>query len=144
MVSRAGFLAFLRNAGFTVVVLPDASTDIDAALAIAQEIVYEGINDISTLMFDLATYNLGTSTLIEIASDQPNSTYFADLRTKFKMDVFSPGIVASTGDEGTNVSFATPDWAKGLQIADLQYLKNAWGMKYLSIAQKMGTLWGVS
>lgn len=147
MVTRAAFLAFLRNAGFTVAAIPDASTDIDAALSIAQEIVYSGLNSDSPILFDLATYNLATSNLIELASDQPGpppSTFFADMRAKFKMNSFTPGVVASASDEGTSTSFANPDWVKGLSIDNLQCLKNPWGTKYLSIAQKMGTLWGVS
>lgn len=137
-------MAFLRNAGFTVAALPDASPDIDTALAIAQEIVYTGINDVSPLLYDQANYNLATSTLIEIAQDQAGSTFFANLRAKFKVDSFTPGLIASAGDEGTSTGFANPDWVKNITIADLQYLKNPWGKQYLSIAQRMGTLWGAS
>lgn len=142
MASRAAFLVFIRAQGIDAVALPDASTDIDAALALSLEIVNDDIQTLSTLLYDQAIYNLGVSNLIEFASDQPGSTFFADARIKYKVAGFVGGVVSSTSDEGTSTTLATPDWLQRASIAELQYLKNPWGRQYVQIAQRMGTNWG--
>ena len=144
MATRAGFITFLRNAGFTTTVLPDASIDIDSALALSLEIVYHQIQEVSQLLYDQAVYNLSTSYLIEYATDQTGQTFFADKRKEFKINSFTQGLVQSSGDEGTNASLTVPDWANKLTFADLQMLKTPWGKMYLSIAQRTGSLWGIS
>lgn len=50
-------------------VLPDGSTDIDFALSLAQQIVYAPMVDASSLIYDLAVYNLAGSNLVEFAND---------------------------------------------------------------------------
>lgn len=144
MATKAGFLAFLRAAGFTTTVLPDASADIDTALALSIEIVYLGIQDASTMLYDQAVYNLATSNLIEMAADQTGQTFFADLRTKFNILNFVPGLISETSDENTSESLLNPDFMKKLTIADLQYLKTPYGRAYLAIAQRVGTMWGMT
>ena len=142
MADRAGFLAFIRAQGITAAQLPDASSDIDSALALSLEIVNDDIQSISTLMYNHAVYNLGVSNLIEFASDQPGSTFFADQRVKYKVAGFVGGVVSSTSDEATSTTLATPDWLQRASISELQYLKNPWGRHYVEIAQRMGSLWG--
>jgi hypothetical protein len=144
MATKAGFLAFLRAAGFTTVVLPDASTDIDTALALSLEIVYLGILDASPLYYDQAVYNLATSNLIELAQDQTGQTFFSALRTKFNILNFVPGLISSTADENTSESLLNPEFMKKLTIADLQYLKTPYGRAYLAIAQRIGSVWGMT
>jgi len=146
MADRAGFLAFIRTAGFTTIILPDASTDIDSALSLSLEIVNTDIQTLSQILYDQAVYNLGVSNLIEYASDQPNlpagQISFASLRVKYKVAEFVSGIISAASDEGTSTTLMTPDWAQRASIADLQYLKNPWGRTYMGIAQRLGTLWG--
>lgn len=144
MVDRAGFLVFIRAAGITTAQLPDASPDIDAALALSLAIVYEGIQIASTLMYENAVYNLGLSNLIEFATDQTGQTFFKDQRGIYNIDGFVPGVISSSSDEGTSQSLLNPEFLKNLMLSDLQYLKTPWGRQYLSIAQRIGTVWGVS
>lgn len=146
--NRTGFVAFIRNSGITPAVLPDTSTDIDDALTLAIEIVSDLLAQVSTLVYEKAVYNLGVHNLIVDANDQSdqiykdNLPYFAYYRQQWKINVFSSGVVASTGDEGTNVSMDVPEAFKRLSIADLQYTKTPWGMAYLSYAQRVGSIWG--
>jgi hypothetical protein len=144
MANRAGFVQFIRAAGIDSASLPDASTYIDAALALSIEIVYEPMASASPLMYDQAVYNLGMSTLVETAPDQTNKTTFFDLRKSFNINGFVPGVVQSSGDEGTYSSMLVPDFFKNLTFADLQYIKTPWGRAYMAIAQRVGSLWGVS
>lgn len=95
--------------------------------------------------FALATYNLAGSNIIHFAQDQPGRTYFRDLRTQYRIDSFTPGIVSSTSDGGTSTSLLNPDFMKGLTLANLQQLKDPWGRQYLMFAQSYGpTIWGIS
>jgi hypothetical protein len=144
MVTRGGYLTFLRAQGITATYLPDNSPDVDSSLALAVEIVYTGINDVSPMLYDNAVYNLATSNLIEFATDQTGQTFFADLRTKYKINSFVAGLVSASGDESTSQTLTVPDWMKNISLADLQYLKTPWGRQYMSIAQRTGTLWGKS
>ena len=144
MSDKAGFIEFIRAAGITTTYLPDASTDIDTALSIATEIVYQGLMTISPVMYDQAVYNLGVSNLIEFANDQTGQTFFKDQRKLYNINGLVPGVIASASDEGTSESMLNPDFFKNLTMADLQYIKNPWGRAYLSIAQRVGTVWGRS
>lgn len=144
MADRAGFLQFLRAAGITVAALPDNSTYIDSALALSVEVVYSPMQDASPLLYDQAVYNLGTSNLIEMAADQIGSTFFADVRKSFNMAGFMPGVIQASADESTSTTMLVPEFMKNLTLADLQYLKNPWGRAYLAIAQRIGTLWGMT
>ena len=144
MADRTGFLAFIRATGVSTAQLPDASPDIDSALALSVAIVYIRIQEVSQSIYDSAVYNLAFSNLIEFASDQPAQTFFADQRSKFNILGFVPGVISSTSDEGTSESLLNPDFMRGLSMADLQYLKTPWGRQYLSIAQRVGPIWGMS
>ena len=145
MATRASFLAFIRGSmGITTMQLPDASTDIDAALNLALALVYAPMQNASQLIYDSAVYNLGGSNLIEFASDQTGQTFFADMRKKFNINGFVPGVIQSASDEATSESMLVPDFMKNLTMADLQYIKTPWGRTYLSYAQRIGPVWGVS
>lgn len=145
MADRTGFLAFIRNSmGINTTVLPDNSTDIDTALALAIEIAYLPTKKASPLIYDLSVYNLAGSNLVEFANDQTGLTYFAALRTQFGINGFMPGVISSAGDEGTSSSTLNPDFMKGLTMADLQYIKTPWGRAYMSYAQRIGAVWGIS
>jgi len=144
MADRTGFLAFIRATGVTTAQLPDASTDIDSALALSIAIVYIRIQEVSPLIYDSAVYNLAFSNLIEFATDQPAQTFFADQRKNFNILGFVPGVISSTSDEGTSESLLNPEFMQKLSLADLQYLKTPWGRQYLSIAQRVGPIWGMS
>ncbi len=71
MSTLAGFLTFVRSQmGISTVVLPDASPSIAASYLESVEIVNLAILDASTLIYDLAVYNLAGDILINNASDK--------------------------------------------------------------------------
>jgi hypothetical protein len=106
--------------------------------------VYQPIQIASPLLYDNAVYNLGMSNLIEFTPDQIGRTMFATLRKTYSILAFKPGVVQSSGDEGTNTSLLVPDFMKNLTMADLQYIKTPWGRAYMAIAQRVGPVWGRS
>ncbi len=141
----AGFTAFLYNvAGFPSGALPDTSAVIPMALNVALEIVNLQMALVSPTIYTLAVYNLGASNVLNYAQDQSGQTYFADLRKQFNTYGFTAGVISSTADESTSESLLTPEFMKGLTLANLQQLKDPWGRQYLAFAQSSGTLWGIS
>ncbi len=153
--TRAGYLVFVRTMmGVPVDVLPDNSDYVDVSYEIALEIVNVGLKTIAPREYTRAVYNLGGSTLLNIAQDaggaapiagtQPPLAYFAYARSKFNMNGFVSGVIQSAGDEGTNESMVVQEAAKNFTLANLQQLKDPYGRAYLSIAQSYGDVWGVS
>lgn len=151
----AGFLAFIRNVmGISTSNLPDNSPVIPMALAVSLEIVNLAINTASPLMYTLAVYNLGGDNLINYAQDVPDAQpvpgsdpplpYFANLRSSFKCNAFISGVISSASDDGTSESMVVQEAAKNFTLSDLQNLKTPWGRQYLAIAQRYGTLWGLT
>ncbi len=145
MPTIAGFIAFIRSQmGITALQLPDNSPDIVLAYDMAIEIVNLTILQAAPNVYTIAVYNLGCDNLINYATDTPPSTLWSGLRAKYNIYSFVAGVIASSGDESTNQSLATPESLKELTLADLQNLKSPWGRQYLAIAQKYGPLWGLS
>lgn len=139
------FLYFIRNEmGIPVAALPDNSVDIIVAFEVAKATVSKWFTVHSKIYYNLAVYNFGGDYLINWASDQTCGTYFADLRKTWKITSFVAGVVQSTADESTSMSLLVPDVMQGLSLADLQELKTPYGRAYLAIAQKMGSVWGIS
>lgn len=71
-------------------------------------------------------------------------TFFAELRAKWGINSFVPGVVQSSSDENTAESLLVPDAFKGFTLGDLQNLKTPWGRQYLAYAQRCGPLWGLT
>lgn len=71
-------------------------------------------------------------------------TYFSSLRASWQINQFVPGVIASTGDEGTNTSFKNPEVMDRLKFSDLSYIKSPFGRKYLAIADRIGSPFGMS
>ena len=139
-----GFKTFIYDyVGIPVAALPDVSPAIQAAYDLSIETV-NLLLTVAQLSYTSAVYNLGTDLLINYAQDIPPSTFFADTRATYKINSFAPGVVTSASDNGTSTSLMVPDFFKELTLSDLQHLKTPWGRTYLAIAQKTGTLWGVS
>jgi len=118
--------------------------DVETAFCLGFDTVNPFIRQVSPHYYNLALYNWAGDWLINWAEDAECSTYFADLRKKWNITTFVAGVVASTADVSTSTALATPDNLKNLTIGDLQYLKTPYGRMYLSIAQRMGSLWGIS
>ena len=145
--NQADYTLFLRNVvGIASSFLPDGAEIIITTLAIAQEIVNPQINCASARMYTLAVYNLAADRLINFAPDQPEQTYFDDLRGPEKLNIsgFAPGVVASSSNETTASALLNPEQMKEFTLMDLQNLKTPYGREYISIAQSVGTLWGMS
>jgi len=152
--TRAGFLLFIRNVmGVSTTLLPDNSTSIDLALALALDIANTDINLISPSQYTWAVYNLGGSNLLTYAQDvvntpvqgsDPPTPYFAWARKQFNINGFVSGVIQSAGDEGTNSSMVVQEAAKNFTLGNLQNLKDPYGRAYLAIAQDMGDLWGMT
>ena len=152
----SGFTQFIRLAmGIGPDVLPPGSPVIAMALAVAQEIANDALDQISPTIYTLAVYNLAGDNLINYAPDaagappvdgsDPPTPYFAWARKQFNTNGFVSGVIQSSGDEGTNQSLVVQEAAKNFTMADLQNLKTPWGRQYLAFAQQCGpNVWGLS
>lgn len=158
-ISEADFLTFVRGLGMNSTVLPDDSPSIHDAYCVAVALVNLQLAAAAYTLYRLAVYNLGADNLINYANDvQPPAAYvpppplknpdglsfFAFYRNLWKIYDFTPGVVQSTGDEGTNTSLVVQKAAENFTLDDLQHLKTPYGRRYLQIAQKVGTNWGLS
>ena len=139
--------------GITTAQLPDDSVYIPLTLAVAEEIVDPLIQQVSQIMFNLATYNLAGDRLINFAQDVPdapplpgsNLPFFAATRAALKLNSFVSGVVSAASDEGTSETLLTIEAAKNFTLMDLQNLKTPYGLQYLGIAQTTGpSIWGLN
>lgn len=142
----AGFLLYLQTAlNPSAAQLPANSTWPATAFNVAMDIVNQALNAAVPDIYTLAVYNLATSNMINFAQDPPGQTFWAGLRTTYKIDAFAAGVVQSTGDQGTNTTLLVQKALENITLADLQYLKDPWGRRYLGFAQKYGSsIWGIS
>lgn len=141
----AGFQTFVTDImQIPEAALPSGSPVIGYAFETACAIVLKQIQGISPFLYEVAVYNLAASILIQYAPDQPGQTYFADYRKAHGIGIFTPGIIQSSSDSGTSQSWMIPDALKNLSLADLQNLKNPYGLAYLQIAQSYGAIWGLT
>ena len=93
----------------------------------------------------IAVYNLGMHQLLKIGQDGTNQTFFAQIRTQFKLTSLVPGPVLASGDQATSETLLLPDFFKGLTLSQLDLLKTPYGRDYLGYAQDYGpTIVGVS
>jgi hypothetical protein len=141
----ADFTTFLQDVcGFNPTVLPTTNPVIGMAYQVAITIANQSLAAVP-LIYTLAVYNLGADNVVRFAQDQPMQTFFGDLRKQYAISSFTPGVVSSAGDEGTNSSLLNPKFMQNLTLSDLQNLKTPWGLQYLSFAQMYGpSIWGVS
>jgi hypothetical protein len=140
------FLAFIRTQmQIAMDVLPDTSATITFAYKIATDTVNSYIQQVSPDLYDQAVYNLGGDILINFAPD-PSTTdpFFSQLRTKWGIGNFTAGVVQATSDQGTSANLLVQDAAHLFTLDDMQRLKTPYGRQYLYIAQKFGTLWGLT
>lgn len=150
------FLTFLRGVvGIEAAYLPDAALSIVYAFQTAMATVSPDLasipsfpvtpqNPIPWTTYALAVYNLGADRVINFAQDQPDRTYFFDMRKDLGVNPFRPGVVASSGGTGNSQSTLNPEFMKNLTMGDLQSMKTPYGREYLNIAQQIGPLWGVT
>ena len=160
----AGFLSFVRTImGIGTDVLPDDSPVIPIAFSVALNIVNPALcgvcidatalGGVQVDQYTLAVYNLAGDNLLNYAQDatdapdvegsDPPAPYFKNLRKVWNMTGFTPGVVQSTNDESTGVSYVVQEAAKNFTLGNLQNLKTPYGRAYLAIAQDYGEIWGI-
>lgn len=145
MVTAAGYLQFIRSImGITSAQLPDNDPSVSLSLQMAVEIINPDLQAISVFIADQATYNLAADYLINIAQDQPGQKFFSDLRLRWNIFGFVPGVVSGSNDESTGQTLMNPEFMKNFSLANLQNLKSPYGRQYLAYAQSYGTMWGIS
>jgi hypothetical protein len=149
----AGFLDFVRTQmGVSTAVLPDSSIYLALAFNVAIEIVNINLQPASPTLYTLAVYNLAASNLLNFAQDVPQTPpvvppalgYFAKIRKTLGINSGSLGVITSASDEGTSGSLMLPDFVKALSISDLAYIRDPYGLQYLAIAQRYGSVWGLN
>ena len=140
-----GFLAFVRTTmGVSTAVLPDDSPCLQESYDLSIETVNRAIQVAAPNSYRNAVYNLGGDVLINAAPDVDGSTFFADLRAKWNVLDPTSGVVQSSNDVSTGQAFVVPEQASTFTLGDLQNLKTPYGRAYVAVAQKYGSLWGIS
>lgn len=141
--NAADFLTFVRDQGVPVPALPDTSAYLGYALtgAVGLVLPLPAWCSVPGVLYSLAVYNCGTHLLFTMAPDQQGQTYFAKARSREGFALISPstGLVAATSDQGTSTTLASPDWAKQLTIAQLDFAKTPWGRSYLQWQASYGS-----
>lgn len=157
----AGFQTFIQSTvGIPVTVLPLDSEWYSWAWNWAAATVNENLALIGGPQYLVAVYNLGAHVIVSWAPDvvvppasapapyptnNPDGTpYFQFLRQQFNIVGFVPGVVNASSDESTSTSLLVPDVFKDMNIDDLALLTTPWGRTYAGLAQKVGSVWGIS
>jgi len=141
MISRAGFLAFIRSdMKISEADLPDDSPSIDMAYGAAVEWVNFYLICALPNLYAVAVYNLAASFLVNYGSED----VFSSLRESLSLNNLQVGVIESASDNATSASRLVPDFFKDLSLSDLQMLRDPWGRRYLMIAQQFGSLWGLT
>lgn len=142
--TQAGFLQWVRTRmGVPTDALPDDSPFIGYAYDVAVAVCNPALAAVPPI-YMLAVYNLGGDNLVNFAPDIPPSTFWSDLRAGYGTFAFAPGVVTSSGDQGTNTSLLNPEAMKEFTLGNLQNLKTPYGRQYLAWAQSYGPLWGLT
>jgi hypothetical protein len=145
-----GYYFWIQNImGVPDEALPSDSIYICLSYEYAIEFVNELIYQASPILYTQAIYNLGGDFLVNIAQDDstappPYNTYWSNLRQSMQVNNFVPGLINATNDQDTSAAITTPFNLQNLTLGDLQNLKTPWGRMYLSIAQSVGTMWGLT
>lgn len=149
-----GFITFMQRVmGITTVVLSFTDPSIQASYDYATNIVITALQCVpsqptSPSIYATAIYNLAGDTLINIAPDgtgsNPDSTYFAGLRTLYNILGFVAGVANEANDQGTGVGITVSNVMENLSFLNLQQLKTPWGRMYLGLAGQWGPWWGLS
>ena len=140
----SGFTAYCRANGFTSAAIPDGDPGFDIDFAIALAWVPCVLNSVSCALYTYTVYQWGASVMINRQQDQVGSTFFADLRSKFLIDNFVPGVISSASDQGTAESLTVGTALSNMSVADLQRTKDPFGREALATMMAAGGFWGLS
>lgn len=139
-----GFTAYCRANGFTVDAIPDDDPGFQIDLDIALAWVPRQFNAVSCTVYTYTVYQWGASVMINRQPDQTDSTFFQDLRTKFLIDNFVPGVISAASDQGTAESLTVGTALSNMSMIDLQRIKDPFGREALSTMMSIGPLWGLT
>jgi len=145
-----GYINWIRQImGVDSSIIADTSPYINWSYEISYEIVNVLLDYASPILYTQAVYNLAGDYLVNLAQDDPtlsppNNTYWKDLRQTFGSNSFIPGLINAANDEDTSAASMIPLNLQNITLADLQNLKTPWGRTYLSIAQSVGSMWGLT
>lgn len=152
-----GFIAWVRSfMGIPVGAIPDNDVWLTYAYNASVAQVNLQIQQVPGPQYLIAVYNLAGDNLVNWAPDQTSPAfpypidnkdkipYFAFLRDKWNINGFVPGVINASSDVATSQSLTVSEAFDQAQMSDLQNLKTPWGRQYMSIAQKVGSLWGMS
>jgi hypothetical protein len=145
--NAADFATVLNTeVGIPITILATIGTQMTAALAYAVHWTYRQLACVDNAIYLRAVYCLAVDRLLLFGRDPANksSTVFADLRKSLSLESFQPGVIASSGDEGTSQSFEVAEPLRKLTLPDLQNMKTRWGREYLGYAQQAAPIWGLS
>jgi len=148
----AGFQAFIVNVmGISNVVLPPTDPVICMAFTVALNVVNQYLACTAPGIYTLAVYNLAGSNVINFAQDQAGASdyqnglpFFAYLRQKWNISGYISGTIQSSSDVSTSESMVVPEYAKDMNLYELQLIKDPFGRQYLALAQNWGPLWGMN
>jgi hypothetical protein len=144
-----GFTAWIQAVmGVPTADVPDPTT-LQVAFDQALNLAYLGLqgvpSQVTTMsIYAQAVYNLGGHYLVEFAMDNPNSTFWQDLRNKFGIMNFTPGLTNQAHDQGTGEGLYILPIFAGMTMLGLQLLKTPWGRAYLAFAGSWGPIWGLT
>ena len=115
----------------------------------ALNLAYDGLATVPsnctwTSVYAQAVYNLGGAILVEYAQDNPNSTYWQDLRNKLNINSFIPGFINQAHDQVTGEGTYILKQLEYLTLWGLQLIKTPWGRAYLAFAGQWGPIWGLT
>jgi hypothetical protein len=113
------------------------------ALNQAQNLVLN-IPGVAGLDYTIAVYNCAGHILLRVTPDQIGQSFFATARQKFNMLGASSGVIASSSDQSTSNSFATPEGFKNFTTMDLEFFRTPWGRAYLDFNQSFGGISGLT
>jgi hypothetical protein len=130
--------------GVPITAIADTSPYLVLSFDMASEIVNLYLDCASPLLYTQAVYNLAGDILCNNAQDVPPSTFWTDLRKGLGLNSFTPGFINAANDEDTSAALLVPLNLQNLTLADLNSLKTPWGRMYLSIAQSVGSMWGLT
>jgi hypothetical protein len=144
-----GFEWFVEN----TMQVPVGAMPSDATMQIAYDqalnLVYWGLQTVpsqptSPSIYAYAVYNLGAAFLLQLAIDNPGSTYWSDLRNQLGINSIMWGPITSAADQGTSESTYVLDVFRHMTLMDLQLMKSPWGRAYLMFVGQWGSLWGLT
>ncbi|WP_271790668.1 hypothetical protein [Commensalibacter communis] len=103
---------------------------------------------IDLYLYEQVIYNYALHVYITLCFDSGFDNFIDQEKLK-KMGILSNsnwrnGVIQSTYDNGTGVSFVTPDFYKNMSLNDFDLLRTPFGRFVEGILQQLGSVWGLT